>query len=110
MKLLFDQNLSHKLVSVVQRSFPGSSHVKFHDLHKVEDIKIHTFAKRNGYTIVTQDSDLYDLALIKGIPPKIIWIRAGNSSTQSQKKLMEINILNIQHFISDETKICLELF
>ncbi|MFN3999001.1 DUF5615 family PIN-like protein [Algoriphagus sp.] len=41
------------------------------------------FVKANGYSIVTFDSDFFDLSLIKGHPPKIIWIRTGNLTTDS---------------------------
>ena len=110
MKLLFDQNLSFRLAETFQNTFQNSSHVKFHDLHEVDDLKIYEFAKENDFTIVTQDSDLYDLALVKGIPPKIIWIRTGNSSTRNIAKLLQENILVIERFIANENKICLELF
>ena len=110
MKLLIDQNLSYKLVDLIKDSFPDSSHVRFHDLTKADDLVIHQFAKENGFTIITQDSDLYDIALIKGIPPKIIWVRSGNSSTRHITDLLKNNAVAIRHFGSETDQICLELF
>ena len=74
MRLLYDQNLSYKLVDRPSDIFPDSSHVKHHDLSKEDDIAVRKFATENGFTIVTQDSDFYDLAMIYGIPPQIVWI------------------------------------
>ncbi len=110
MKLLFDQNLSYRLAKNFQIPFNNSSHVRFHNLQEVDDLVIFEFAKKNNFTIVTQDSDLYDLALVKGIPPKIIWVRTGNSSTAHIEKLLRENIMVIERFISVDNKICLELF
>lgn len=81
MRLLFDQNLSHKLVDRLADIFPNSSHVKVFNLSSKDDHEVRKFAMENGYSIETQDSDFYELALIHGAPPKIVWIRSGNSST-----------------------------
>ncbi len=81
MKLLFDQNISHKLIKKIHDLYPDSSHVGLHKLSKSDDNLVRQFAIDNNFLIVTQDSDFYDIAIIKGIPPKIIWIRLGNCST-----------------------------
>lgn len=109
MKLLFDQNLSFKLVQKTSDIFPESSHVKFHNLQEKDDILVRQFALENRFIIVTQDSDFYDLAILHGIPPKVIWIRSGNSSTHHIEQLLRENVMAIFNF-SNDSKICLELF
>ena len=109
MKLLFDQNLSFKLVSRLSDIFPQSSHIKFNNLDTKDDWMVRAFALENDFTIVTQDSDFYDLALLHGAPPKIVWIRSGNSSTIFMEEIIRSNAMAILHLNSD-TKICLELF
>ena len=37
MKLLFDQNLSHRIVSMLADSFPASAHVRDFDLQRADD-------------------------------------------------------------------------
>ena len=81
----------------------------FNELSEVDDLIVREFAKRHEYTIVTQDSDFYDIAIVKGIPPKIIWIRSGNYSTRNIEQLLRNNALVIQHFGQDKNRICLEL-
>ncbi|MBS1489509.1 MAG: DUF5615 family PIN-like protein [Bacteroidetes bacterium] len=108
MNLLFDQNLSYKLVNRLADVFPNASHIKDFSLSNEGDIKVWDFAQKNDFTIVTQDSDFYDLALVNGTPPKIVWIRAGNSSTKFIEDLMRTNALNILNLNSSH-KICLEL-
>ena len=109
MRLLFDQNLSHKLVIRLADIFPDSSHAKVLGLSNEVDFVVWKFALENRFTIVTQDSDFYDLALLHGTPPKIVWIRSGNSSTDSVEELIRSNALAIQHLNSSQ-KLCLELF
>lgn len=109
MKLLFDQNLSHKLVDRLADIFPDSSHVKICNLSTEDDFVVWKFALENNFTIITQDSDFYDLALLHGTLPKIVWIRSGNSSTDNVEELIRTNALSIQHLDSSQ-KICLELF
>ena len=71
MKLLFDANLSPKLVGRLSELFPGSSHVFDTDMaHFISDETIWEYAGTNGYIIVTADSDFVDLALDRGAPPR----------------------------------------
>ena len=64
MKLLFDENLSRRLVVSLRDLFPGSSHVAFEELLSVPDARVWEHAKANGFAIVTADeadpADLVD--------------------------------------------------
>ena len=83
MKLLFDQNISYR-ISKKLIDFPiPSLHVSECDLYEVEDLQIWNYAHKNNFAIVTFDSDFYDLAILKGHPPKVIWLRTGNLTTSN---------------------------
>lgn len=82
MKLLFDQNISPRIVKILPNTLYHASHVNFNKLQDKSDLEIFNFAKRNGYCIVTQDADFNDLLRLKGFPPKIIWFRLGNTKTE----------------------------
>lgn len=81
MRLLFDQNISFRIISKVKETFPEAKQVKQLGIENYSDIEIWNFAKKNEYTIVTFDSYFFDVANIKGHPPKIIWLRIGNTNT-----------------------------
>jgi predicted nuclease of predicted toxin-antitoxin system len=70
-KLLFDQNLSHKLVNRLADMFPDSAHVREVGLKEADDHAVWEYAKANGQTIVSKDSDFHQrsfvLALANGI-------------------------------------------
>jgi len=85
MKLLLDENVSFRILNSLLSIFPGSTHVSKGSSVK-SDLEIFQYAKRNDFTILTFDEDFYDLQLIKGFPPKIIWLRVGNISN--------LNLLN----------------
>jgi predicted nuclease of predicted toxin-antitoxin system len=108
-KLLFDHHLSRKLVARLADVFPGSSHVVFHQLDHAEDQAIWSFARAEGYTIVTKDSDFNDLSTLRGAPPKIIWLRMGNCTTALAERILRGNAQRIEHFIAQSTDIILEL-
>jgi predicted nuclease of predicted toxin-antitoxin system len=80
MRLLFDQNLSHRLIGCLDDLFPGSLHVRLLGLAEADDLTIWNYAKIHNLVIVTQDSDYSDWNKLRGAPPKIVWLRCGNTS------------------------------
>ena len=55
MKLLFDHNLSPKLVTRLNDLYPNSNHLYLMNLDKESDHIIWDIAKTENYTIVTKD-------------------------------------------------------
>ena len=101
MRLLFDQNISHRVVLAIQSAIPDARHVRDFNLQFSKDREIWLFAKENDFAIVTLDADFNDLATLFGHPPKILWLRFGNTLTQVlAKKLLERTDL-IKSFLSD---------
>ena len=80
MTLLFDQNLSHRLVPALGDLFPGAVHVRLLGMAEADDLTIWDHAKAHNLVIVTQDSDYSDWNKLRGAPPKIVWLRCGNAS------------------------------
>jgi predicted nuclease of predicted toxin-antitoxin system len=101
-KLLFDQNISFRTVNLLRISFPDAAHVKDFDLQYSTDKEIWNFAKDNNFTIVTFDSDFNDIATLLGHPPKIIWIRTGNTSSKNLASLLSTHLDSIKIFIEDK--------
>ena len=81
MKLLLDQNLSHRLIEILSDPFPGSTHVRLLGLDQASDDDIWRYARDNGFAIVTRDTDFVERSIIRGHPPKVILLRIGNTST-----------------------------
>jgi predicted nuclease of predicted toxin-antitoxin system len=102
MKLLLDHNLSFKLVDYLPNQFKGSSHVHLLDHSNADDTVIWELAKENNFTIVTKDTDFFDLISLKGYPPKVIWIKRGNCSTREVLEILNENHPRIVDFIGDK--------
>jgi len=99
MKLLFDQNLSPKLVESLTDIFPNSTHVYLKGLDRATDDEVWKWAQEHGFTIVTKDADFNELSILRGFPPKIIWIKAGNCTTAQIERLIRTHyetILQVQ--------------
>ncbi len=108
MKLLFDQNISFRLLKRIIDLYPDSKQVLELGLENSTDREIFDFAQRNNYTIVTFDSDFFDLVTLYGFPPKIIWIRTGNTTTKNLELILKAKYELIELFIKENYG-CLEI-
>lgn len=109
MKLLLDQNLSHRLLRALNKFYPGSTHVRLIGLEKARDADIWDYAKTHGFIIVSQDADFQELAQLHGSPPKVIWLQSANTSTEAMRALLMAEHRRIEQFLQDREPSCLVL-
>lgn len=109
MKLLFDQNLSYRLAAALADLYPDSAHVRLLGMDQADDEIIWRYAKDNGFIIVTQDSDFNERSLVFGYPPKVVWLKCGNTSTGYVLDLLRRQQPDIVSFAADPELGCLEL-
>ena len=76
MKLLFDNNLSLRLLARLQDVFTDSQHVAYLGLDAVDDAVVWQYALEHDCCIVTKDADFNDLSVVRGSPPKVLWLIA----------------------------------
>jgi predicted nuclease of predicted toxin-antitoxin system len=109
MKLLLDQNLSHRLVGQLATEFPGSQHVRDAGLAAAPDPPVWAYAAARGLVIVSKDSDFQHRALLFGHPPKGVWVRLGNCSTAAVAALLRARQADRLAFEADPTASLLAL-
>ena len=109
MKLLFDENLSPRLVIALVDLFPGSKHVEDCGLLSEPDDRVWHYARTNDFTIVTKDSDFASMSRLHGSPPKVIWLKVGNCTTSRAEFLLTNLASHIQDFLTRGTEHCLVL-
>jgi predicted nuclease of predicted toxin-antitoxin system len=102
MKLLFDENLSHKLVRLLADLFPASIHVRDVGLKAADDPVVWEYAKDNDLMIVSKDSDMHQRSFVFGYPPKVVWVRLGNCSTSDVERLLRKHFAAIKAFCEDD--------
>jgi predicted nuclease of predicted toxin-antitoxin system len=103
MKLLFDQNLSHRLVGLLAAEFPGSQHVRDAGLAAAADSAVWAYAVAQGLAIVSKDTDFQHRALLFGHPPKVVWVRLGNCPTAAVAALLRTRQADLLAFEADPT-------
>lgn len=101
MKLLFDENLSHKLVRLLTDLFPDSVHVRDVGLKAADDSDVWKYAQDNSFIICSKDSDLHHRSFLLGFP-QVVWVRLGNCSTSDVEMLLRKHAATIELFAEDD--------
>lgn len=108
MKLLLDANLSPRLTASIIDLFPDSGHVFEFGLGP-DDEAIWSFARDNGFTILSKDSDFYRFCVMRGAPPTVIWLRIGNDGTRAVAQMIRDRASEILSFGTAGTDVLLVL-
>ena len=109
MKLLLDENLSRRIIPFLQSAFPGSSQVALLGLETATDDEIWRYAQKNGFVIVTRDSDFYERSLIEGHPPQIIWLKIPNGPKTIILDILLGHRAEIELALLQENLACVEI-
>ncbi|HJQ38956.1 MAG TPA: DUF5615 family PIN-like protein [Thermoanaerobaculia bacterium] len=110
MKLLLDQNLSHKLVERLRNHYPGSAHVRALGLQESADTTIWQYARDHDFIIVSKDIDMMELCVLRGAPPKLIWLRLENCATKVVEDVLTRNRQSVASLAADPSRVYLSLF
>jgi predicted nuclease of predicted toxin-antitoxin system len=71
--------------------FPDITHVSLVGLDRASDDVVHAYARQHGCVIVTKDADFGDLGLVRGFPPKVVWLRLGNCTVGQIEAVLRAN-------------------
>ena len=88
MKLLFDQNLSPRLVQRLSDLYADSAHVSTLGLDQAADSEVWEYARAHDFIIVSKDTDFSEMSVVRGYPPKVVWIRRGNCSIREIEEIL----------------------
>lgn len=109
MNLLFDQNISPRILKILPQQFSNCQQIRFVGLEDSSDFKIFQFARLNDFAIVTFDADFIDLNAMHGTPPKVVYLNTGNLTTKNISELLMDNVLRINHYLDSDSDDILEL-
>jgi predicted nuclease of predicted toxin-antitoxin system len=101
-KLLFDENVSPKLVQLLEAEFPESAHVYDLGLRGATDRRIWEHAHDNGFMIVSKDDDFRQRSFLQGAPPKVVWLRVGNAGTAAIAGLLREQAARLSRFEDED--------
>lgn len=108
-RLLFDEQLSEQLCESLADIFPDSLHVRLLRRGGSADVAVWDLACELGCMVVSKDGDFHRLAIMRGAPPKFIWIRLGNCRTDDVVRLLRRHHEDIVHFDEQDHATVLEL-
>ena len=104
MKLLFDENLSDRIISRVADLFPDSTHIKAVGLREADDFVVWVWAKKHGFTIVSKDTDFHQRAIVFGQPAEVHMATCGELPDQPDHESFEISSSGYSAVIESETE------
>jgi len=108
-RLLFDEPLSERLCELLADIFPGSLHVRLLGHGGAGDVAVWELAATHSCLVVSKDEDFNRLAILRGAPPKFVWIRRGNCPTNEIAALLRERHEDIIRFDEQEDATVLEL-
>lgn len=109
LSLLFDQNLSRRLPTLLVTEFPGSEQAFLVGLANSDDGAVWAYAAARGLAVVSKDADFRRISATLGSPPKLIWLRVGNGPTRAVEVLLRSRAPDIRAFLSNPAMSVLEL-
>ena len=90
MKFWLDAQLSPEMAGWIAERFgyakPLDPEFRARD---ASDVEIFNAAKQADIILITKDSDFSHLIQRLGVPPRVIWLRCGNTSNQRLRQLFE---------------------
>ena len=101
-RLLLDENLSERLLASLSDLFPGSVHVRGLGQSGAHDQKIWERARVEGFVLVTRDEDFVGLSVLRGAPPKVVWLDVGNARNAVISALLRARADDIERFSKHE--------
>ncbi len=99
MKLLFDANISRRIVPLLDDLFPKSAHITLVGFSgETADRTIWEYAKENNFVILTADADFVRLAERYGAPPQVVQLERMDYSTEAAAALIRRYAVAIVEF------------
>jgi predicted nuclease of predicted toxin-antitoxin system len=108
-KLLLDENISRRLLSVLEPACQGSTHVALEGLQQAADAEIWRFAKAGGFVVVTKDEDFTALSSLQVRPPCLVKLSVGNCDNDQVAQVLLLQRDQIEAQFADPTVSMVEL-
>jgi predicted nuclease of predicted toxin-antitoxin system len=108
-RLLFDEPLSEQLCELLADIFPDSLHVRLLGDGGAGDAAVWDLARTHNCLVVSKDEDFNRLAILRGAPPKFVWVRRGNCATSEIATLLRQRHDEIVRFDKQNEATVLEL-
>jgi len=65
------------------------------------DDSLWSYARREGWIILTKDADFFERLALEGPPPKVVWVRTGNLRRSQLDELLAAQMPAIIRLLGD---------
>lgn len=101
-RLLLDENLSERLLLAIDSLFPGSRHVRGLGRQGAADTDVWDLALQGDFVILTRDEDFVGMSVLRGAPPKVVWLNVGNARNAAIAKVVQMRASDIERFVAHD--------
>jgi predicted nuclease of predicted toxin-antitoxin system len=108
-RVLFDEQLSESLLRQLHELCPAAVHVRPLGLGGAADDVVWQRAIDLGCVLITKDEDFHRLSVLRGAPPKVVWLRLGNCATEDVERILRLHWSRLEAFADDAVAALLEL-
>lgn len=101
MKLIIDAQISPAIAAWINRTFDDIQAISARsvELQFAKDSVIYSYAKENGYVIMSKDDDFLNQLEKFGSPPALIWITSGNTSNARMREILTSTLPKVKNMI-----------
>ena len=78
-------------------------------LNALSDGVTRDYAKAHAFAIVTQDADFAERSRLFGSPPKVVWLRCGNTTPRNIEALLRSSAEALVELAQNADAHCVEL-
>ncbi len=98
--ILIDAQLSPSLAKWITDKFNYSCYsLHFLGFQNFTDEEIFLEARKMNARILTKDIDFLELQKRLGAPPKVIWVRIGNTSNKAMKEALSAQLIDAMEIL-----------
>ncbi len=101
-RLLFDENLSQRLLQPLTDLFPGSEHIRNLASTGTSDRLLWDLSRTGPFILTTRDEDFVGMSVLRGAPPKVVWLNVGKSRNAVIAALLQTHASDIERFAGDD--------
>lgn len=95
-----DAHLSPALAPWITQTFSiPAVQVRDLTLREAEDEEIFMAARKQGSIVITKDADFAELVTRLGPPPKVIWLRSGNTTNERLRQIFDAHFRTALAFL-----------
>jgi predicted nuclease of predicted toxin-antitoxin system len=99
-RLLLDENLSERLLPPLAELFPGSVHIRSLSRGGAPDRTLWELARSSDFVLTTRDEDFVGMSVLRGTPPKVVWLNVGVSRNAVIAALLQSHAADIDTFVA----------